>query len=110
MSPKSKKPENPVVSMLREEKTRSERMIAVFQSEVKELPAGTLQKKQRRDKEYFYHVSKNAEGKVTYRRIQGGDIPSLDKKIKRRVHLESNIKTLQEGIKILKRALREKDD
>ena len=44
-------PGNPIVSMLKDERNRSERMMNAFEAEIEKLPRGSLQKKKRGNKE-----------------------------------------------------------
>lgn len=106
MPPKPKNLENPVVSMLRNEKSRIERTIIAFEKEIDRLPSGSLQVKKSGGREYWYRVHKNNHGKTIYSRIQPRDIPDIKREIKRRKYLESSVRSLQHGIRILERALR----
>ena len=99
-------PGNPIVSMLKDERNRSERMMNAFEAEIEKLPRGSLQKKKRGNKEYFYLSYRSEEGKVVSRYVRMEDVERCRSEIKRREHLKKNVKTIQYGISVLDKALK----
>lgn len=99
-------PENPVVSMLKDERSRSERMLNAFEAEIEKLPKGSLQKKKRGNKEYFYLSYRSEGGKVVSEYVRMEDVERCRSEIKRREHLKNNVKTIRYGIFVLDRALK----
>lgn len=106
MKKQSELRENPMVSILREEKLRSERTVRAFELEMEKLPKGSLQKKTRGEKEYLYLAYRAPDGKVVYQYIRKKDVEQYREAIEKRDCLKKSVESLKYGIKVLDKALR----
>lgn len=86
-----------ILSTISREKVRIEYMLAKYQAEYDTLPKGTLSEKQVGEKIYYYLKYRSGK-KVVSQYISKENIDEIREKVKRRKHIESMIKSLQEEI------------
>jgi len=98
--------ENSMISILKEERERSERVLRAFVSELENLPKGSLQKKTRGNCEYFYLAYRNSCGAVKYDYVKKEDLSSVEKALVRRKSLEKSVRSLYLGIELLNKTFK----
>lgn len=96
---------NPIVAMLYDERRRSERMLRAFESEAEKLPKGSLIRKRRGERVYFY-LSYRENGRAVCRYIPADRAAVTGDEIERRKRLKEDIREIRYGIKVLDRALK----
>lgn len=93
-----------ILSTISREKVRIEYMLAKYQAEYDTLPKGTLSEKQVGEKIYYYLKYRSGK-KVVSQYISKENIDEIREKVKRRKHIESMIKSLQEELSIADKVL-----
>lgn len=94
---------NMILDTILKEKTRIEYMLERYQKIVDELPKGSVSKANKNGQEYYY--LKYRDGKKVITKYLGktpGDMPHL---IEKRKHAENMIKSLENELKIARKAL-----
>ncbi len=94
---------NLIINTILKEKTRIEYMLERYRKIIDELPKGSLSESNKNGQKYYY--LKYREGKKVITKYLGkdaGDIPAL---IEKRKHTEAMIKSLENELRIAKKAL-----
>ena len=95
---------NLILSTILQEKERIDRMLEKYQEELETLPKGTISEKKVRQSTYFY--LKYREGKkVISKYIPQKDVETVREQVKKRRHIETMIRSLQEERAIAEKAL-----
>lgn len=91
-----------IIDVLKEERERIERNEKIYQQELNELPKGSLVKKKRGSKEYYY-ISYREGGKTKqeYLKMEPEAIEELKKKIEKRRRLEQSLRKLKQEKKMV---------
>jgi len=91
-----------IIDVLKEEQERIERNEKIYQQELDELPKGSLVKKKRGNREYFY-ISYRVEGrtKQEYLKMSPEEIDELKTKIEKRRRLEQSLRKLKQEKKLV---------
>ncbi len=93
-----------ILSTILQEKERIDRMLEKYQEELETLPKGTISEKKVRQSTYFY--LKYREGKkVISKYIPQKDVETVREQVKKRRHIETMIRFLQEERAIAEKAL-----
>lgn len=93
-----------ILSTILQEKERIDRMLEKYQEELETLPKGTISEKKVRQSTYFY--LKYREGKkVISKYIPQKDVETVREQVKKRRHIETMIRSLQEERAIAEKAL-----
>ncbi len=91
-----------IIDVLKEEKERIERNEKIYLQELKQLPKGSIVKKRRGTKEYYY-ISYRVGGKTKqdYLKMDHDAIEDLRQKIEKRRRLEQSLRKLRQEKKIV---------
>ena len=92
-----------IINTIKKEKTRIEYMLERYRKIMDELPKGSMSESNKNGQKYYY--LKYREGKKVVTKYLGkdaGDIPAL---IEKRKHTEAMIKSLENELRIAKKAL-----
>ena len=94
---------NLIIDTIQKEKTRIEYMLERYRKIMDELPKGSMSESNKNGQKYYY--LKYREGKKVVTKYLGkdaGDMPAL---IEKRKHTEAMIKSLENELRIAKKAL-----
>lgn len=89
-----------IKQLLQAECELQEKLIIQYEKELKKLPKGSLSKKQRGNKHYYYYQYKTQEGKFAQRLIKPNEV-KLTQQIKRKKYLKKVITIMYKNIKLL---------
>ena len=92
-----------IINTIKKEKTRIEYMLERYRKIMDELPKGSMSESNKNGQKYYY--LKYREGKKVVTKYLGkdaGDVPAL---IEKRKHTEAMIKSLENELRIAKKAL-----
>jgi hypothetical protein len=92
-----------IINTIKKEKTRIEYMLERYRKIMDELPKGSMSESNKNGQKYYY--LKYREGKKVVTKYLGkdaGDMPAL---IEKRKHTEAMIKSLENELRIAKKAL-----
>ena len=96
-----------IVGVLLEEKERSLAMQSQYQKEISALPKGSIVKKVKRGRAYFYLTYRRGDKVVSdYVGKDAEQAAKLCQAIKKRKHLESIIKNLKSDLKLIEKAVK----
>lgn len=95
---------NLIISTILQEKERIDRMLERYQEELEKLPKGTIFARKVRQSTYFYLKYRDGK-KVISRYIPKKDVEEIRKKVEKRRHIETMIRSLQEERTIAEQAL-----
>ena len=94
---------NMILDTILKEKTRIEYMLDRYRKIAGELPKGSLSKTDKNGQEYYY--LKYREGKKVITKYLGKTAGNMPELIEKRKHAETMIKSLENELKIAKKAL-----
>lgn len=95
---------NLIITTILQEKERIDRMLKKYQEELEKLPKGTLSEKKAGQSTYFYLKYRNGK-KVISQYIPKKDVEDVRKRVEKRKHIETMIRSLQEERAIAVQAL-----
>lgn len=95
---------NMILTTIMQEKQRIEYMREKYQEELDRLPKGTISEKKSGEKVYYYLKYRDG-GKVVSRYISKSAIDEVRTQVEKRKHIEVMIKSLQEELAIVDKAL-----
>lgn len=92
--------------VIEEQLERSQKSISAYKKKIEEMPKGSLHKKERGKKAYYYLKYRDDDGKRVDKYIKASDVTNIKRQISKRREYEKMVKELEEDIQIAKKALR----
>lgn len=97
---------NMILTTIAQEKKRIEYMLAKYKEAQDRLPRGSISEKVVGDRTYYYLKYRDGK-KVISQYIRKSQVVKIREQIKKRKHIESMIKSLQEELAIANKVLEE---
>ena len=94
---------NLIINTILKEKTRIEYMLERYRKIIDDLPKGSLSESNKNGQKYYY--LKYREGKKVVTKYLGKDVGDMPALIEKRKHTEAMIKSLENELRIAKKAL-----